>query len=222
MNEIVVEQQAAVTVNSQVASQLSATKGGERVAEVRAAHRGRLAYRARLSVKKRATETIELAKAEKCGAEWDGFQVEAVGLKAAVVEDLKPAEKAFRMFDIDGDGEITIDEVIEYLLSVRPDQRPEGLKDVNPFKKGKMKKKLKAMDTDGDGKLSFAEFDKWWAENHATEGEEDQAATAPAPAPAPAPAATTTGPVPTMQAIPSGTGDSSGQEAAGTAAPASS
>merc|ERR1712185_316128 len=114
------------TVKTQVAGQLNATKGGEKVAEVRASHRRRLAYRARLSVKKRATEVIELAKAEKTGAEWDGFQVEAVGLKKAETENLSPVEKAFRSFDRDGDGDITIDEVIEYLLSVGPEERPEG------------------------------------------------------------------------------------------------
>jgi hypothetical protein len=171
MNEIVIEQQAASTVKTQVAGQLKATEGGKKVAEVRASHRRRLAYRARLAVKKRATEVIELRAAEKTGAEWDGFQVEAVGLKAAAVENLSPVEKAFRSFDRDGDGDITIDEVIEYLLSVGPEERPEGLKDVNPFKKGKMKKKLQKMDTDGDGKLSFIEFDSWWTANNGTEGE---------------------------------------------------
>merc|ERR1712178_78714 len=129
------------------------------------AHRKRLAYRQRMLVKKDA-QTIELREAEKTGAEWDGFRVEDVQLTTRVEAELSPCEKAFKAFDIDGDSVITIDEVIEYLLSVKPDDRPNGLKDINPFQKKKMRKRLEGMDTDSDGKLSFEEFSAWWAEHN--------------------------------------------------------
>merc|ERR1711988_693813 len=137
---------------------LKIQEGKKKVKEAMEAHRKRLAYRQRMLVKKDANEKIELRKAELTGAEWDGFRVEDVQLKARVEEELSPCEKAFKAFDIDGDSVITIDEVIDYLLSVPPDDRPNGLKDINPFQKKKMRKRLEGMDTDNDGKLSFDEF----------------------------------------------------------------
>merc|ERR1711924_380000 len=115
-----------------------------------------------MQVKKDASEVIELRKAEKTGAEWDGFRVEDVKLRSAKKEIKSAAREAFDSFDLDGDKTITIEEVIQYLLSVSPEQRPEGLKDVNPFKKAKMRKRLKKMDANDDGTLSFQEFETWW------------------------------------------------------------
>jgi len=145
---------------------LKIQEGKRKVKEHMEAHRKRLAYRQRMLVKKDATENIELRKAELTGAEWDGFRVEDVQLKTKVEENLSPCRQAFKAFDIDGDSVITIDEVIEYLLSVKPDARPNGLKDINPFQKTKMRKRLAGMDTDGDGKLSFEEFEAWWMNNN--------------------------------------------------------
>lgn len=77
-----------------------------------------------------------------------------------------PVQAAFDAFDIDNDGTITIDEVIQFLLSVPPEQRPTGLKDVNPFAKKAMRRRIEKMDTDNDGTLSFAEFEAWWSDNN--------------------------------------------------------
>lgn len=104
--------------------------------------------------------------AEKTGAEWDGFRVEDVALVSATADNRSPVQQAFDSFDINKDGTITIEEVIEYLLTLKPAQRPKGLEDVNPFQKTKMRRRLQKMDTDGDGNLSFAEFEAWWADTH--------------------------------------------------------
>jgi len=159
------EQNGAQTAKDHVASRLKATNGQKEVKEAMDAHRRRLAYRQRNTVKANSDEVIELRAAEKTGAEWDGFQVEKVELKAKAQVQKSPVEAAFDAFDIDGDSTITIDEVIQYLLSVPPDVRPKGLKDINPFQKGKMRKRLQKMDADNDGTLSFGEFEDWWKQN---------------------------------------------------------
>merc|ERR1711907_507981 len=165
IKEIVDQQSGSVTVKDQVGAQTRATNGRNKVKEEMDSHRKRLTYRSRLAFKKRAEEPIELRAAEKTGAEWDGFNVEDVTLKKAAADNRSPCEKAFDAFDIDSDGIITIEEVIDFLLSVPPDERPEGLKDVNPFQKAKMRKRLQKMDTDNDGNLSFNEFETWWKSN---------------------------------------------------------
>merc|ERR1711977_93383 len=152
VQEIVDQQAGSVTVKDQIGAQLKATEGQKKVQEVQNAHRRRLAYRSRNLAKKRAEEKIELRKAEATGAEWDGFQVEDVQLKKRVEVELDPCEKAFKSFDLDGDD----------IISINPDERPEGLKDINPFQQKRMEKRLMAMDTDGDGVLSYAEFSAWW------------------------------------------------------------
>ena len=63
---------------------------------------------------------------------------------------------------MDGDKHITHEEVIKYLISIKPEERPNGLKDVNPWMTSKIKKVLKKTDSDGDGLLSFEEFEAFW------------------------------------------------------------
>jgi len=167
VKDVVAAQANSANAKQAVEAMSAAKSGAKKVLELRDSHRRRLAYRNRNTVKKRAEEKIELRKAEKTGAEWDGFSVEDVTLKSGKQENLTPCEKAFRSFDMDNDSVITIDEVINYLLSVKPEERPRGLEDVNPFKKPKMRKRLEKMDTDKDGTLSFEEFETWWMQtNH--------------------------------------------------------
>merc|ERR1712023_390110 len=103
---------------------------------------------------------VELRHAEKTGAEWDGFRVESVDLHK-VTDTRSECEKAFDAFDLDHDNVIRIEEVIEYLLSVKQHQRPKGLEDINPFQKAKVRKRLQTMDTNKDGTLSYQEFQTW-------------------------------------------------------------
>merc|ERR1711865_369993 len=163
VSKICEEQMCVITVEKQVSAQMNAKKGQAKVKEAMDAHRRRLAYRQRMQAKKDSNEVIDLRAAEKTGAEWDGFRVEDVQLKTAQTEVKSACRQAFDTFDIDGDKTITIEEVMQYLLSVSPEERPAGLKDVNPFAKAKMRKRLKKMDTNDDGTLSFAEFEAWWA-----------------------------------------------------------
>jgi hypothetical protein len=125
-------------------------------------HRNRLAYRNRMQFKKKSAVKIDLREAEAGGAQWEGFRLEDHDALVHYEDSRSEVEKSFDAFDINKDGEITIAEVIEYLLSVPQDKRPPGLEDVNPFKKKSMEKRLRKMDTDGDGKLSFEEFQTWW------------------------------------------------------------
>ena len=81
-----------------------------------------------------------------------------------VVVDERKDHILFQEFDSDNDGTITVEEVADYLLSKDPNERPPGFQDINPFQKEKLRKQLKAIDTDGDGKLSFEEFEVWWHE----------------------------------------------------------
>jgi len=162
---ILASQKMCFTVQSLVTDRQAAQKGSKEAKEAMDEHRRRLAYRQRMQVKKDADEVIELRKAEKCGAEWDGFHVEDVVLKKRVEKQKSPIEEAFSLFDIDQNGTITIGECIQFLLSVSPDQRPNGLKDINPFQKAKMRKRVEKMDTNGDGTLSFAEFEEFWKAN---------------------------------------------------------
>jgi len=76
------------------------------------------------------------------------------------------SQLAFESFDIDNDGTITIDEVITYLDSVSPEERPEGLQELTSFHKEKIRKRLEAMDSDNDGNLSYSEFQSWWSATH--------------------------------------------------------
>jgi hypothetical protein len=166
INEIVDGEKETVTVKQQVEVANRKTKGFEKIQEAMDTHRAQLTWRSRNAFKKRAEENVDLRPAEKTGAEWDGFHVEDVDLKSW--EDTRtPCEKAFDNFDINKDGVITIQEVIDYLLTVKPEERPKGLEDVNPFNKAKMKKRLQKMDTDRDGNLSFEEFSTWWESNEA-------------------------------------------------------
>jgi hypothetical protein len=169
IKDIVDTQSGSLTVKEQTSAQMAAKAGQAKVKEEMDSHRKRLTYRTRMAVTRKADEMIDLRKAEKTGAEWDGFQVENVALKHAAEDNRSPCERAFDLFDIDEDGIITIDEVINYLLSVPPDERPAGLKDVNPFQKAKMRKRLQKMDTDNDGTLSFGEFETWWKSNNSAE-----------------------------------------------------
>jgi len=162
VSKICEEGMSVITVEKQINAQMNAKKGQAKVKEAMDAHRRRLAYRQRMQVKKDSNEVIELRVAEKTGAEWDGFRVENVALKTVKKEVKSACREAFDSFDLDGDKTITIEEIIQFLLSVSPEQRPQGLKDINPFQKAKMRKRLKKMDTDNDGTLSFAEFEAWW------------------------------------------------------------
>merc|ERR1712072_755567 len=169
IKDIVDQQSGSITVKNQVEAQTRATNGCLKVKDEMDSHRRRLTFRSRLAFKKRAEENIELRQAEKTGAEWDGFHVEDVALNS-YVDNRTPCEKAFDDFDKNKDSIVTINEVIEYLLAITPDERPEGLKDINPFQKAKMKKRLEKMDTDKDGTLSFNEFSTWWESNAAQAG----------------------------------------------------
>merc|ERR1712216_787655 len=157
VRDIVDAQMGAVLVAQQVDSQQKATAGRKQVGEALGTHRKRLAYRQRNAVKAKAPEVIELREAEKCGAEWDRAKLSKgqSDLIAREVVEKTPVQAAFDAFDIDNDGTITIDEVIQFLLSVPPEQRPTGLKDVNPFAKKAMRRRIEKMDTDNDGTLSF-------------------------------------------------------------------
>jgi hypothetical protein len=163
IEEIVEKQSGSVSVKDQVAAQMQAQKGSEDVSNAMDSHRRRLAYRNRMQFTKKADEVVELRHAELCGAEWDGFRVDHVDLHSAV-DTRTPVQKAYEAFDMNHDDMITIDEVIDYLLSVKPHQRPKGLENVNPWQKAKVRKKLQKMDTDRDGHLSFEEFSTWWTE----------------------------------------------------------
>lgn len=161
---IVDDQKGSVTVTQQVDTLNRASAGFAKVQEAMDKHRAQLTFRSRLAFKKRAEENVDLRPAEKTGAEWDGFHVEDVDLKSW--QDTRtPCERAFEDFDLDKNGIITITEVIDYLLTLKPEERPKGLEDVNPFNKTKMKKRLQKMDTDSDGTLSFEEFSAWWEAN---------------------------------------------------------
>merc|ERR1712072_232779 len=163
---IVDDQKGSVTVTQQVDNLKRASNGFAKVQEAMDKHRAQLTFRSRLAFKKRAEENVELRPAEKTGAEWDGFHVEDVDLKSW--QDTRtPCERAFEDFDLDKNGIITINEVIDYLLTLKLEERPKGLEDVNPFNKTKMKKRLQKMDTDSDGTLSFEEFSAWWEANEA-------------------------------------------------------
>jgi uncharacterized protein YccT (UPF0319 family) len=165
IKEIVDQQSGSVTVKNQVEAQTRATNGRAKVKDEMDSHRKRLTFRSRLAFKKRAEENIELRQAEKTGAEWDGFAVEDVSLKS-YTDTRTPCEKAFDDFDRNKDSIVTINEVIEYLLAIPFEERPEGLNDINPFQKAKMRKRLENMDTDRDGNLSFDEFASWWESNN--------------------------------------------------------
>lgn len=166
---LVDKQQEAKSSKDNVVVLLDAKKEVEKVQEEMDDHRRRLAYRNRMQVSKKSTECIDLRRAEAGGAFWEGFQMENYDPLKHVTDNRSEMEKAFDCFDIDRDGEITLEEVMQYLLSVPANKRPKGLEDVNPFQKKKMEKRLRGMDTDGDGKLSFAEFSEWWTSQHGEE-----------------------------------------------------
>lgn len=172
--QMLVNQAAGSVTTQEVVTSTTNTKHG--VAKIKMAvggHRDRLAYRQRMALQESiGIDKLVLRKAEtRCGAEWAGFYVEGVKLKhvdylGEDVDNRSACQKAYDAFDMDSDGMITIDEIIKYLLSVQTDQRPNGLQDINPFKKAKMRKLLKSLDTDNDGTLSFSEFETFWNEHN--------------------------------------------------------
>merc|ERR1711981_945259 len=114
----------SVTVKEQVEVANRKTSGFKKVQDAIDTHRAQLTWRSRLAFKKRAEENVELRPAEKTGAEWDGFHVEDVDLKSW--QDTRtPCERAFEDFDLDKNGIITINEVIDYLLTLKPEERPK-------------------------------------------------------------------------------------------------
>jgi len=171
---MLVNEAAKSVTTQQVVTATTNTKHG--VAKIKmmvGSHRDRLAYRQRMALQESiGTDKLVLRKAEHhTGAEWAGFYVEGVKLKHVdylqeEVDNRSPCQKAYDAFDMDSDGMITIDEIIKYLLSVQTDQRPNGLQDINPFKKAKMRKLLKSLDADNDGTLSFNEFEAFWNEHN--------------------------------------------------------
>merc|ERR1712216_626723 len=145
-------------IRPQVAQHCSAPKSKDledlmaAVQEIVDQQAGSVTVKDQIGAQLKATEGQKKVQ-EVQNAEWDGFQVEDVQLKKRVEVELDPCEKAFKSFDLDGDDIISIKEVMKYLLSITPDERPEGLKDINPFQQKRMEKRLMAMDTDGDGVL---------------------------------------------------------------------
>lgn len=68
------------------------------------------------------------------------------------MKDMLTDEKlkaAFNMFDIDGSGEITIDEIIKVLGGGHDPEAVQEWKDI-----------INNIDTDGNGEISFKEFKK--------------------------------------------------------------
>jgi len=159
---LVDKQQEAKNSKDNVVVLLDAKTEVKKVQDEMDDHRRRLAYRNRMQVSKKSEEKIDLRKAEAGGAFWEGFQMENYDPLKHVEDTRTEMQKAFDCFDIDKDGEITLEEVMQYLLSVPANKRPKGLEDVNPFQKKKMEKRLRSMDKDGDGKLSYQEFETWW------------------------------------------------------------
>jgi hypothetical protein len=171
---LVNNQSAAVLTADVIAAQDGAKHGAAKVKKAVGSHRDRLAYRQRMALQESiGIDKLVLLKAEThCGAEWAGFYVEGVKLKhvaylrTSQIDERSECQKAYDAFDMDQDKVITIDEIIKYLLSVKPDERPLGLQDINPFKKAKMRKLLKTLDTDQNGTLSFEEFETFWDDQH--------------------------------------------------------
>jgi len=142
-----------------------------RLKEAENNHRRRLGYRSRVMFMSHCDAPVQLRKVDhsNTGAEWEGFKVEEVKLQPIADDGRSACRKAFDSFDIDCDGKITIEEVVTFLLSVPPEERPRGLHDVNPFQKKKMRLRVQKIDTNRDGLLSLDEFTRWWEKNHGTQ-----------------------------------------------------
>jgi len=106
----------------------------------------------------------------------DCEELEMIKLKKAVGERVSLCEATFVNFDKNGDGLVTADEIVHYLLSVRPKKRPrvfpDKLKEVNPYRKKHVMDVLEQMDEDHDGRITMAEFQIWW-QNETQLEEED-------------------------------------------------
>jgi len=72
-----------------------------------------------------------------------------------VISDAERAEfnDAFKLFDKDGDGVITVDEIHEVITQLRM-KNPRG----NAWSKSDIKKMVKAVDVDGNGSIDLDEF----------------------------------------------------------------
>jgi hypothetical protein len=172
---------ARANVSESTKKQTSNQAVARNVQKSLAEHRERLIFRQRLQIQELiGYEKIVLRTRESTwkGAEWAGFYVEGVKLKHVEIGgalgnvnrgqgvELSPCREAYEAFDRNHDATVTLDEVLLHLCSVQPEDRPKGLEDVNMFKKSSMKKLLKSIDTDNDGELSFAEFEKFWGDHH--------------------------------------------------------
>merc|ERR1711981_1517192 len=168
VQEIVDSQSGAFKVKDIVKTSLAAEKGVGKVKENMDAHRRRLAYRNRAQVKVKSKECIELRRMEPVPGVHDEIVREQVDLTHW--EDTRsPVEKMFEAMDLNRDGRVGFEEVIQWLTSLKMEDRPKGMKHVNVFQKKKVKKSLQKMDTDGSGELSFEEIEVWWNETQRPE-----------------------------------------------------
>jgi len=75
--------------------------------------------------------------------------------------DSATSRRAFEAMDEDADGQISVDEVIRYLITLKPEDRPLCLRQVNPWSKSghtKIIDTLAAMDNNHDGYISYEEL----------------------------------------------------------------
>jgi len=74
--------------------------------------------------------------------------------------DSDTRRRAFEAVDVDGDGQITIDEVVHYLIKLDPEQRPQHMQ-ANPWSrhgKAELTRTASVIDKNNDGYISFEEL----------------------------------------------------------------
>jgi len=77
-------------------------------------------------------------------------------------EHLAACDRAFRDMRKKRSGNVTIAEIVRFIMELEPEKRPVWAKEVSLTQQNRLKKTLATHDKNSDNELSISEFHAWW------------------------------------------------------------